>query len=177
MRKLLTAYIFAIPAIAAYADYSPGYYDRMEGKSKADLKSAAKACVSSHSVLVYFDLPNYWQYSDVYPELVDGQKRWWEMYSDEIYLIGPRQSAKGSFSANRMQREHSIPKSWWKSGGSVEYTPAYSDLWNLYPSDASANMAKSNYPLGIVAKATFDNGVSKVGVPASGTGGGSGDVF
>lgn len=164
-------------AAGSYAEYKEGYYDRMEGLASESLKAAAKQCVSKHTALVYMDLPTYWQYSDVYPELVDGCKRWWEMYSDQVYLIGPRQSAKSSFSANHMQREHSVPKSWWKSGGSVDYTPAYSDMWNLYPSDAAANMAKSNYPLGIVESPVFDNGVSKIGVPAAGTGGGCGNVF
>lgn len=161
----------------AYAEYNPEYYSRLEGKRKEALKSAVKEAVKNHRQLVYIDLPNYWQYSDVYPELVNGEKRWWEMYSDAVYLIGRNQSAKGSFSANKMQREHSVPKSWWKVGNDVEYTPAYSDMWNLYPSDASANLAKSNYPLGIVEKSDFDNGVTKVGVPVYGYGGGASSVF
>lgn len=177
MKRALVAIFGILSALTATAEFASGYYDRMDGKRKETLKAATKECVSSHTRLVYMDLPNYWQYSDVYPELVNGQKRWWEMYSNEIYLIAPYQSAKGSFSANHMQREHSVPKSWWKSGGSVEYTPAYTDMWNLYPSDGAANMAKSNYPLGEVDVATFDNGVTKVGSPKSGTGGGCGNVF
>ena len=38
-------------------------------------------------------------------------------------------------------------------------------------------MAKSNYPLGEVSRATFDNGVTKVGTPKTGQGGGSSTVF
>lgn len=173
----LALLVMSSSAFTVRAEYSAGYYDAMDGKSREALKAAAKECVSKHRVLVYMDLPNYWQYSDVYPDLVDGCRRWWEMYSNETYLIFPGQSPKTSFSANRMQREHSVPKSWWKSGNSVDYTPAYTDMWNLYPSDGSANMAKSNYPLGVVSKATFDNGCTRVGAPASGTGGGSGNVF
>ncbi len=176
-KNLIWTILILCGAFSAEAAYTEGYYDRMEGKSKEALKAAAKECVSQHTMLVYMDLPTYWQYSDVYPELVDGCKRWWEMYSDQMYLISPGQTAKSSFSKNRMQREHSVPKSWWKSGGSVEYTPCYSDMWNLYPSDGSANMAKSNYPLGEVDVPSFDNGVTKVGTPMSGTGGGSGSVF
>lgn len=162
---------------SASAEYKAGYYDRMDGKSAAALKAAAKECVRAHQTLVYTDLPNYWQYSDVYPELVDGCKRWWDMYSDAVYLIRKGQSGKSSFSANRMQREHSVPKSWWKQGGSVEYTPAYSDMWNLYPSDGAANQAKLNYPLGLTASTSFDNGVTKVGWAQTGYGGGSANVF
>lgn len=166
--------------MTAQAEYSKSYYSRMDGKKKEALKSAAKECVKNHKSLGYYDLPDYWQYSDVYPELVNGCKRWWEMYSDREYLIRAGQSGRSSFSANHMQREHSVPKSWWKVGNDVEYTPAYTDMWNLYPSDGDANMAKSNFPLGICdpsITASFDNGVTKVGVPAFGYGGGAACVF
>ncbi|MDE6558617.1 MAG: endonuclease, partial [Muribaculaceae bacterium] len=177
LRGVITSIIAASAIMAAQAEYNPAYYSGLEGKRKETLKEAVKQAVKSHRTLVYSDLPNYWQYSDVYPDLVDGCKRWWEMYSNGIYLIGGNQSAKSSFSSNRMNREHSVPKSWWKVGNDVEYTPAYSDLWNLYPSDGEANMAKSNYPLGIVEQATYDNNCTKVGVPVYGYGGGASSVF
>ena len=167
----------AATAMAAIAGYPEGYYDRMNGKSKEALKSAAKSCVANHTRLEYYELPNYWIYSDVYPELYNGLKRWWEMYSDEKLLIQPWQSGTQAFSANKMQREHAIPKSWWKKNGSVEYTPAYSDMWNLYPSEPAANGAKLNYPFGETRSAVFDNGVTKVGAPKAGFGGGSPMVF
>lgn len=162
----------------ATATYTEGYYDRMDGKSKESLKTAAKQSVQSHTRLDYYSLPAYWQYTDIYPETVDGSRRWWEMYSDAIYLIRPGQSPNSSFSANKMQREHSVPKSWWKKNNDVEYTPAYTDMWNLYPSDGPANQSKSNYPFGEVSGTpTFDNGVTKVGAPSAGLGGGSSKVF
>lgn len=175
-RLLLILAALILPA-AIFAEYDPAYYSAMDGTKKDALKAAAKKCVQKHTRLDYYGLPNQWQYSDVYPELVNGCKRWWEMYSNEVYLIKPGQSALRSYSANKMQREHSVPKSWWKKAGDVEYTPAYSDLWNLYPSDGPANQRKSNYPLGIVSKASFDNGCSKVGGAATGYGGGAANVF
>lgn len=175
--RILVAVASLLVAQPAAATWPSGYYDRMEGKTKENLKSAAKACVSNHSRLDYYSLPAYWQYTDVYPELVDGSRRWWEMYSNAVYLIGRNQSANSSFSANKMQREHSIPKSWWKKAGDVEYTPAYTDMWNLYPSDGTANQAKSNYPFGEVREVSFDNGCTRVGQPVSGQGGGCGMVF
>ncbi len=178
MKKLyISLLLAACVAVGASAEFKTGYYNRMNGKSGAALKAAAKECVQSHQTLEYYDLPNYWQYSDVYPELVNGCKRWWDMYSDAVYLIQRGQSGKSSFSANKMQREHSVPKSWWKLNGSVEYTPAYSDMWNLYPSDGAANQAKLNYPLGLTASTSFNNGVTKVGVAQTGYGGGSRNVF
>ena len=174
-------FIFSTLALLAYvvagAQYKPGYYDAMDGKSKESLKAAVKTCVSAHTKLNYTNLPKNWYYTDVYPELYDGCKRWWDMYSNEIYLILSSQTPNSSFSANKMQREHSVPKSWWKYNNDVEYTPAYTDLWNLYPSDGNCNQKKSNYPFGEVDRASFDNGSAKVGSPVSGTGGGSATVF
>ena len=176
MKKLLLIFALATAFLTARA-YDANYYKAMDGKKKEALKSAAKQCVQNHTRLVYTDLPTYWQYTDVYPELVNGCKRWWDMYSDNIYLIKSGQTALRSFSANKMQREHSIPKSWWKKNGDVEYTPAYTDLWNLYPSDGKANQAKLNYAFGECKTTSFDNGVSKIGPAKSGFGGGSGNVF
>jgi len=51
-----------------------------------------------------------------------------------------------------MNRDHILPSSWW--GGSNSSTQ-YSDLFNLFPSDASANSAKNNYPLGNVGSANY----------------------
>lgn len=177
MKRLVFSIVCTLAATVANADYTAGYYDAMNGTGCEALKSAAKYCVTSHTVLNYNKLPDYWQYSDVYPEPVGGSRRWWDMYSDAVYLIGEEQTGAASFSENKMQREHCIPKSWWKKDDSVDYTPAYSDMWNLYPSDASANRAKSNYPFGMTASASFDNGVSKVGPPCEGYGGGSAMVF
>ncbi len=160
--------------VSADATYKAGYYDKMEGKKKEALKSAVKECVQTHTMLNYTDLPNNWIYTDVYPELVNGNKRWWEMYSYENYYIYSNQSGLSSFRANNMQREHSVPKSWW---GSDDSSPAWTDIYNLYPSDGAANMAKSNYPLGPVGVASFDNGCTKVGTPAAGYGGTAGYVF
>ena len=178
MRKFYLIVVLVLGCfVLGNAQYKAGYYSKMDGKSAAALKQAAKECVSAHVTLDYSELPNYWQYSDIYPELVNGCKRWWEMYSDKVYLIYSGQTGRTSFSANKMQREHSVPKSWWKLNGSVEYTPAYSDMWNLYPSDGTANQAKLAYPLGPTASAFFDNGVTKVGEAQTGYGGGSRNVF
>lgn len=175
MKKLLTflAFLFALPMFG----YTDGYYNSMDGKKKESLKAAAKECVTAHTRLNYTELPTYWQYSDVYPELVDGSRRWWDMYSNNIYLIYSNEAALTSFRRNSMQREHAVPKSWWKKDGDVEYTPAYSDMWNLYPSDGPANQAKLNYAFGECRTTSFDNGLTKVGAPKSGMGGGSGSVF
>ena len=103
MKKLYLVLAFLVAmAFSASAGFTAGYYNRMDGKKKEALKAAAKQCVVSHRQLEYYSLPNYWQYSDVYPEEVNGMKRWWEMYSDQMYLIRNGQSGTQSFSANKM---------------------------------------------------------------------------
>lgn len=142
-----------------------GYYNSLNGKSEGELKTAVYNLVHSFTqVSSYNALPSYFQKTDVYPQ----SKRWWDMYSD-IPLYAPNFAG--------LNREHSFPKSWW--GGSTSVS-AYVDLNHLYPSESEANMAKSNYPLGVVntsTNVTFNNGVCMVGAPINGQGGGASLVF
>lgn len=154
-----------IVTIVSYAAIPANYYSSLAGKKDAELKNAVSMLISKlTSVSSYSDLPRYFQTTDVYP----ASSRWWDMYSN-IPLYAP--SFKG------LNREHSFPKSWWGGSTSVK---AYTDLNHLYPSEAAANQAKSNYVLGEVDmsyKVTFDNGVVKVGYPLRGQGGGQTTVF
>lgn len=152
----------AAAAFSVSAEIPTAYYSRLDGKSGENLKTAAFEVINPHStVSSYSDLPKYFMRTDLYPE----SERWWDMYSD-IPLYAP--SFKG------LNREHAFPKSWW--GGSTDI-PAYVDLNHLYPSEARANQAKSNYPLGMVQTAKFDNGITLVGYAVSGQGGGAAQVF
>ena len=155
-------------ALAAYAEIPANYYRSASGKQGEALKTALHTLIYKHTeVSSYSNLPQYFRRTDVYPPDNERYGQWWDMYGN-IPLYLP------SFSG--MNREHSFPKSWW--GGSTE-TPAYVDLFHLYPSEAAANMAKSNYPLGEAQSSglQFDNGVSRVGLPMSGQGGGAARVF
>lgn len=156
-------------SVAADRLIPAGYYNPVDGKSGSELKTALHNIIYSHTeVSSYNALPSYFQRTDVYPDRTP--KQWWDMYGNEpLYVptFGPL-----------LNREHSLPKSWW--GGTDVDTPAYVDLFHLYPSEAKANQAKSNYPLGEVDRSTtpkFDNGVSTVGYPVSGQGGGAKFVF
>lgn len=156
--------ILTMTALSASAAIPTGYYNSLNGKKEGELKTAIyNLCRNFTLVSSYSALPQYFQQTDLYPN----SKRWWDMYSD-IPLYAP--------SFNGLNREHSFPKSWW--GGS-ETTSAYVDLNHLYPSEAAANMAKSNYPLGEVDTKyiTFENGISTVGSPVAGQGGGASAVF
>lgn len=149
------------------AEIPQGYYSSVSGKSEAELKTALHNLLYNHTLISsYQNLPQYFRKTDVYPADDPKYGQWWDMYSNITLYVN-------SFSG--LNREHSFPKSWW--GGSTS-TPAYIDLNHLYPSEAAANMAKSNYPLGeVVGKPDFDNGVTSVGRPVSGEGGGARSVF
>lgn len=155
--------------MSALADAPQGYYDSLEGKADGELKTAIHNLITGFTLISSYNaLPQYFAVTDVYPQTENGRKRWWDMYSD-IPLYAP------SFSG--LNREHSFPKSWW--GGATD-VPAYVDLNHLYPSERDANMAKSNYPLGEVDRSEsirFQNGVSTVGYPVFGQGGGATQVF
>lgn len=162
MNRFFSLVVTLMASAAMWATVPVTYYSSINGKAGAELKEAVRKVIYPHTeVSSYSALPSYFEKTDVYPQ----SKRWWDMYSD-IPLYAP--SFKG------LNREHSFPKSWW--GGSTS-TPAYVDLNHLYPSEAAANQAKSNYPLGVVLTAKFDNGVTKVGYPVSGQGGGASQVF
>lgn len=164
-RISLIAAALTMTAVITRAEIPSGYYNSLNGKKEGDLKTAIYNLVRNFThISSYQNLPQYFQKTDVYPN----SKRWWDMYSD-IPLYSP------SFSG--LNREHSFPKSWW--GGSTEVS-AYIDLNHLYPSEMAANTAKSNYPLGEVNRnqsIKFQNGVTTVGYPVSGQGGGAGSVF
>lgn len=166
MKKIFLSLLLAGAVCAGATAQAPqGYYKALEGKSSGELKTAIHNLVRNFTLVSsYSALPRYFEITDLYPN----SDRWWDMYSD-IPLYAP--SFKG------LNREHSFPKSWW--GGSTSVS-AYVDLNHLYPSEAAANMAKSNYPLGEVAAGTeakFSNGVSTVGYPTVGEGGGAQWVF
>ncbi|MDE6366664.1 MAG: hypothetical protein K2L33_03670, partial [Muribaculaceae bacterium] len=89
-----------------------GYYNALDGKSEAELKTAVFNIINPHTLISsYSNLPRYFEKTDVYPQ----SSRWWDMYSD-IPLYAPKFSG--------LNREHSFPKSWW--GGSTD-VPAYID--------------------------------------------------
>ena len=165
IRIILIAVLAICSLSAAIAEIPAGYYNTLNGKKEDDLKTAAyKVIRNLTKISSYSALPQYFKETDVYP----GTNRWWDMYSD-IPLYAP--------SFQGLNREHSFPKSWW---GGTQTVNAYVDLNHLYPSEMAANMAKSNYPLGTVdrsSKVNFDNGISTVGYPVTGQGGGAQYVY
>lgn len=151
---------------SASAAIPGGYYSGLEGKSGVTLKKAVKAAAKNHTAIDYGNSTwNVFIESDT--RIVNGQRCWWDMYSPDNV---PAPSAS---SHNGLNIEHSVANSWW--GGTKN--DAYKDLMHLNPSNSDANSRKSNYPLGEIQTETWSNGVTFVGKPKSGCGGGASYVY
>ncbi len=150
-------------AVAGFVSAQPGngYYDKIDGLGKAELKLALKSVISNHKQLDYSsDLPV--AYRQVYYNDNDSAYVY-DMFSNEQY----------TYSSSRWNREHVIPNSWW---GGVR-NKAYSDVFSVIPAESTANNRKSNYPVGEVKTVTWTNDCIKVGNPESGQGGAYNYVF
>lgn len=171
-------------AMTAMAELPTGYYTLLEGKRGEELRAAVKkaAIPDNYFIVKYGDSANTdfndgyehtlvksWQVfatSDV--RTFNGEQIWWDMYSNQLVRVETGHAS--------MNIEHSVANSWW--GGENGNLQAYSDLMHLNPSDGTANNAKSDNPMGKVAGTpTFDNGISLIGAPAAGYGGGASKVF
>ena len=137
-----------------YADY----YRRAEGLSGLELKSALHRVIQPDRVLSYGSgkgrtWSGFW-FTDQQQE-----GRVLDRYSNEIRFMTDELS-----SVSGMHIEHIWANSWWGH----EVNNAYCDLFNLFPADASANIRKSNHPIGIVdGTVAYDNGVIRVGKSTS----------
>ena len=160
----ICGYIFSL-----LADMPRDYYpNSLEGKNGAELKTELHNLLKNHTRLPYGSRDynqiactwTVFKKSDVRPN-----GKVWDMYSNNSYNF-----SNGAGATKGMNIEHSVPKSWWGDAYDETATPltrfkydgSY-DLHHLTPSDAAANTAKSNYPLGEVDSPLFDNGVTKVG--------------
>ena len=154
MKKQFLLQLFLLfLSVTLLAQVPAGYYDAANGKSNGELKTSLYQIIKVGVRLSYGSgSTRTWsgfEKSDLHP---DGYV--WDMYSlNKRYFSGNGGSVSG------MNIEHSVAKSWW--GGTTNN--AYKDLYHLNPSDATANSARSNYPLGINNGSKFDNGSIKVG--------------
>lgn len=167
--KLLKSALMSImlggTILSAWSTYPAGYYNSLEGKCGKELRKAAKAIVARHTAISYSD--GTWEaFKTTDTRVVNGKTIWWDMYSNNEVLVS---SGHGGLNV-----EHSVANSWW---GKTK-NDAYKDLFHLNPSDSKANSAKGNYPLGEVSGTpTYDNGVTFVGSPKTGLGGGCTRVY
>lgn len=143
-RRLLSILSFLVLVIVALAQDINSYYRKANGKTCIELKAALKTIIANHTKLGYGNLwEAYEQVDYIEGETdADGHYKVFDYYSDStFYFNGDGSSVSG------MNKEHVVPKSWW--GGSLTI-PVGNDLIQVIPSDAKANLAKLNYPLGVV---------------------------
>ena len=167
--RWVTALVVATAWLGAGATIPTGYYNSLDGKSGEALKEAIHELAQRHTTLSYSSLWIYFAETDCQ---ADNPSKVWDMYSNKTYYF-----RGGSSGVYGMHKEHSMPKSWWGGYDETQGYAGYTDINHLYPADGDANMAKSNYPLGEVSSAYFDNGVTRVGSPKTGQGGGINSVF
>ena len=153
---------FLLFSFTSFCQIPTGYYDSAIGKKQAELKTTL------HLIIMNANPPSYgsgasstwgaFPKTDVRPE--DGTV--WDMYSNNHVAFN------GTSAASGMNIEHSLANSWW--GGTKNQT--YNDLFNLNPSNSTANSSKGSWPIALVDGSTsYSNGVIKVGKSSSRPGG------
>ena len=139
------------------------YYKSADGLKKENLKTALSELLQDHTVYTYGSLWDHYPNTD---GCIDNEDKVFDMYSTGDYYFS--KSPK-----TYMNKEHVVPQSWWGKGSTYDI---YTDLFNVYPSEQSANSAKSNYPLGVVdGTVSFKNERCMVGT--SSNSGGADKVF
>lgn len=132
------------------------YYSDADGLYGQQLKTVLRNICRQHEVFAYGSLWYYYELTDVVPGT---RNQMFDYYSPEVYYFTGLGTAP-----NGTNKEHACPQSWWGKGARCG---AYTDLFNVMPSDEEANSAKSNYPLGVVnGNPTYRNSHMKVGPSA-----------
>ncbi|WP_026475364.1 endonuclease [Alkaliflexus imshenetskii] len=147
--RLHFTFLFLLVAAVLLSQNPNGYYNSASGKKREQLKTSLHEIIRHHTNLTYGSLWVVFRQTD---ERQDGTV--WDMYSPIVRTLN---------TTSGLNREHSFPVSWW-DGTRNESLPPYTDINHIYPSDAAANSAKSNHPLGVVgSNPTYNNGMTKVG--------------
>ena len=143
----------------------PTYYAAVNGKSSASLFSALTTITNKgFSSLGYDGLWAAYPYTDVYPaDSVGKAGKLWDMYGGCSFSTTGNRCGNYNGECDCVNREHSIPKSWW---GSAKNN-MYSDIFHLVPTDGYVNNRRSNYAFGVVSGATYRYNGCKLGSPAA----------
>ena len=138
-RLLIIALAGAAAAPAGLAAAPDGYYKSCENLGAQDLLRELCTVVGPHTNVGYDGLKDVYRTSDVRP---DGTI--WDMYSTTRWTTSDLNFCSGKLVGDCLNREHSLPKSWWGGGKQTQY----SDAFHLYPTDSKVNGQRSNYPFG-----------------------------
>ena len=145
------------------------YYKNANGKSGKNLKTALSVIINPHKSLGYDGLFKAYEQTD---KRADGKVRDWYSCTTN-YSFSDHTSYKKE--GDCYNREHSVPQSWFKSGGSASLIKC--DVVHVVPTDGYVNNRRSSYPLAEVNNATYSSnqGYSKLG--SCKTAGYTGTVF
>ena len=152
--KLFILCLLAAAFSSVMAEEMPAnYYDGISGKKDAELKGTLKSIIRKHTVISYgSDKGSTWEvfyYSD----------RNEEGYCMDMYCDDWKKFTSPGAVVSGCNIEHSLANSWW--GGSK--SDQYKDCYLLNPSNAQANSARSNYPLGVPKKNIKTAGSLRIG--------------
>lgn len=140
---LSTVAMMAIVLAANAKDPTPcpsDYYAAALNKSDQALLTALYNIITSHTNIGYDGL---W---DAYADTdTDPNGYYIDMYSNYDKYTYSNKCGNYSAIGDCINREHSVPKSWWGSGKQAQY----SDIFNIVPTDGYVNNQRSNYPYGV----------------------------
>ena len=144
MKRILLTLALAATVLAVVAkDPRPcpaDYYSNALNKSDQALLTALYNIITTHTNIGYDGLWEAYEDTDT-----DSRGYYIDMYS--TYDKYNYSKKCGSYSAigDCVNREHSVPKSWWGGGKQAQY----SDIFNIVPTDGYVNNQRSNYPYGV----------------------------
>ena len=149
-KHFLSIFFLLIPLLLQAEEMPVGYYNAIDGKQDSVLKSTLGQIIRPHTAIPYGSgAESTWgvfYYSDQDEE----------GYCMDMYCDNWKKFTSVGAVVSGCNIEHSFAKSWW--GGSKN--DAYKDCYHLNPSNATANSARSNYPLGVPTKDLKDQSVT-----------------
>lgn len=149
---------FLLLSFHLWAVIPPGYYNRAEGLKERRLKTALHLIIKDATVLKYGGQGEGYTWQGFTRTDMAADNKVLDRYSNTIREFNGIKAVAG------MNIEHAFANSWW---GKIE-NQAFKDLHHLYPSDGSANIKKSNHPIGVVdGEGAYDNGMIRVGQSSS----------
>ena len=144
MKRFFSTVFFMVIVLAASAkDPTPcpsNYYSSALNLSDQQLLNALHSIITSHTNIGYDNLWSAYDDTDT-----DPNGYYIDMYS--TYDKYTYNNKCGNYSAigDCINREHSVPSSWWGGGKQAQY----SDIFNIVPTDGYVNNQRSNYPYGV----------------------------
>lgn len=144
--------------VTATVNYSEAIYNSTQNKWDSQLLSALTTIASSgHSALGYSSARTK-MFGDI--DDYDNNNNIACVYTGRIVNTSGIPSASAP---DNMNTEHTWPQSQFSSND-----PMVSDIHHLYPTDVTANGARSNYPFGVVSSVSNTYGQSKLGTLTTG---------